>query len=333
MAELKRLLQTRPYMFALLLSVLLLIANIVVDTSFAEPSGWALQLATFAPFALVAAASTPSIVSGGGGLDISIGPIVVFINCIFVVWLLRAGVDSIFVCIPILMAVGLFIGTVNGLLVTVCRFQPVIATLCTFFVVGGLSLKVATNSQPAPDSFANDLADKVSIFGVGVPGALFLLAAPVLIWFLLGKTSYHRSLYAIGGDDAAAYSAGVNVTRTRIVAYAIGGLFAAFAGIALTGLVETTQQGASAQYTLIALAAVALGGTPLGGGRGGLLGSMLGAAAIFLIQSLMDGLSIPTTWLQVVYGGLLIIGVIVGAILTAQKASTTGVPVGKAAGS
>jgi ribose transport system permease protein len=119
------------------------------------------------------------------------------------------------------------------------------------------------------------------------------------------------------------------VTRTRIVAYAIGGLFASFAAVALTGLVETTQQSASAQYTLIALAAVALGGTPLGGGRGGLLGSMLGAASIFLIQSLMDGLDVPTTWLQVVYGGLLIVGVIVGALLTAQKASTTGVPVRK----
>ena len=60
---------------------------------------------------------------------------------------------------------------------------------------------------------------------------------------------------------------------------------------------------------------------------------MLGAAAIFLIQNLMDGLSVPTTWLQVVYGGLLIIGVIVGARLTAQQASTTGVPVAKAASS
>lgn len=333
MSGLKQLLQTRPYMFALLLSAVLLIANIIVDTSFAEPSGWALQLAAFAPFALVAAASTPSIVSGGGGLDISIGPLVVFINCVLVVWLLRAGVDSIFICIPIVMALGLFVGAINGLLVTVFRFQPVIATLCTFFVLSGISLKIATNSQPAPDSFVNDLADKVNIIGIGVPGALLLLAIPVVIWWGLGKTSYHRSLYAIGGDDAASYSAGVNVTRTRIIAYAIGGLFAAYAGIALTGLVETTQQSASAQYTLIALAAVALGGTPLGGGRGGLLGSMLGAAAIFLIQSLMDGLSVPTTWLQVVYGGLLIVGVIVGARLTAQKASTTGVPVRKAVSS
>ena len=99
------------------------------------------------------------------------------------------------------------------------------------------------------------------------------MAIPVAIWLALSRTASIAVLYAVGGNDATAYSAGVNVAAVRIAAYALGGLFAAVAGIALTALVLSTQTAGVAQYTLIALAAVALGGTPLGGGRGGMLGA------------------------------------------------------------
>lgn len=322
MPDFPRLLRTRPFMFALLLAIALLLANIVADPTLASPENWPDELAALAPFALVAMASTPSIISGGGGLDISIGPLTVLCNVILVVWLLP-NIDSAWLGLPLLLLIGAGIGAINGFLIAVLRYQPVIATLCTFFVLSGVSLKIAaTPHTAAPGNWTIDLAGKVG----PIPGALLLLAIPVVIWVALSRTTYHRNLYSVGGNDTTAYVSGVKVVATRVIAYAVGGLFAAVAGVALTALVQSTQATAGTQYTLIALAAVALGGTPLGGGRGGLLGSSLGAASIYLMQTLLSALSVPPTWLQIVYGGLLVIGVVVGAGITAPRPAGRGSP-------
>jgi ribose transport system permease protein len=318
------LLRTRPFMFALLLAIALLVVNVIAEPSFGKPGNWAAELATLAPFALVAIASTPAIVSGGGGLDISIGPLTIVVNTILVAWFLpHSGLDSAWVAIPLLCLIGAAVGAANGFLVAVLRYQPVIATLCAFFILSGVALKVAPQPKTVHDvSWLSSLGDQVG----PIPGALFLIAIPVIIWLILSRTSFHRTLYAVGGNDATAYSSGVNVTATRIIAYALGGLFAAVAGIALTALVLSTQASNVAAYTLIALAAVALGGTPLGGGRGGLLGSILGAFCIYELQTLLSALNVSATWNQVVYGGLLIVGVVVGAQLQASKPHTQAVP-------
>jgi ribose transport system permease protein len=318
------LLRTRPFMFALLLAIALLIVNVIAEPSFGKPGNWAAELATLAPFALVAMASTPAIVSGGGGLDISVGPLTIVVNTILVAWFLpHSGLDSAWVAIPLLCLIGAAIGAVNGVLIAVFRYQPVIATLCAFFILSGVALKVAPNPKTVQDvSWLSSLGDQVG----PIPGALFLIAIPVILWLALSRTSFHRNLYAVGGNDATAFSSGVDVAATRIIAYALGGLFAAVAGIALTALVMSTQASNVAAYTLIALAAVALGGTPLGGGRGGLLGSVLGAFCIYELQTLLSALNVSATWNQVVYGGLLVVGVVVGAQLQSSKPTTQAVP-------
>jgi ribose transport system permease protein len=145
----------------------------------------------------------------------------------------------------------------------------------------------------------------------------------VLVWLVLQRTPYHRILLAVGGNDATAFSSGVNVTRVRILAYALGGLFAAVAGIAIAALLQSSDGNAGLEYVLIALAAVALGGTPIGGGRGGLLGAVVGASAIFLVENLLGALNVNAYWLQVAYGGMLIVGAVIGAQLTAPRRAGT----------
>ena len=313
MTAAREVLRTRPFVFALGLAVLLLAANVIAEPNFGAPHNWPTELATLAPFALVAMASTPSIVSGGGGLDISVGPLAIVVNTMLVCWLLPHDTfSSPLLALPIVILAGAAIGAVNGVLVTVFRFQPVIATLCMFFVLSGAAMKIA----PQPKSvtgvhWLSDLGDQIG----PIPGALVLMLVPVVLWLALSRTPYHRTLYAVGGNDATAYAAGIDVTGTRIIAYALGGAFAAIGGIALTALVFTTQATNVAAYTLVALAAVALGGTPLGGGRGGLLGSILGAVCIYQLQTLLSAVNVSSTWNQAVYGGLLVIGVVVGAKL------------------
>jgi ribose transport system permease protein len=310
-------LRTRPWLFAALLAAGLLVANILAEPSFGKPSNYPAELATLAPFAIVAMASTPSILSCGGGLDISVGPITVLANVILIEWLLpHAGLGHWWVAIPLLMLIGGAIGALNGTLIALLRYQPVIATLCAFFVLAGLIAKIAPTPKSAPaGTWTADLADKVG----PVPGGLMLIAIPLAIWWLLSRSAYHRNLYETGGNDASAFSAGVNVALTRIVAYALGGAFAAVGGIALTALVQSTQSAGFAQYTLVALAAVALGGTQLGGGRGGLIASLVGACCIYLMQTLLGAVGVSSSWLNFVYGAMLVSGVVVGAKLLTLK--------------
>ena len=107
----------------------------------------------------------------------------------------------------------------------------------------------------------------------------------------------------------------------RIVAYALGGLFAAFAGIALVAATQSADASQSIQYTLPALAAVAIGGTSLLGGRGSLTGSIAGAAIMYLIQTLLDSLAVSDLWLQLVYGALLIVAIVLSSTLAAPRAA------------
>jgi ribose transport system permease protein len=145
------------------------------------------------------------------------------------------------------------------------------------------------------------------------------MGAAALIWVALGRTEFVRTLYAVGGDDVAAFSAGVNVAAVRIAAYVLSGVFATIAGIALTAVIQTSQASLASTYSLIALAAVSLGGTSLAGGRGGLTGSLLGATAIFLLQETLAAAGVATSYVQLVYGLLLIAGVVVSGLTSRRR--------------
>lgn len=296
--------------FALLLALVLLIAEIIVQPSFAKPGNLPGELSVLAPFAILAMASTPAVLSGGSGIDLTVGPLSTVVNCIFVVWFIPhgwGGVESVLA----LLAIGAAVGFINGMLVAVLRYQPVVATLCGFFILAGVAQKVAPSPVPLPDNWTVHLAGSVG----PVPGGLIMIACPLVVWALLGRTSYLRGLYAVGGDDASAYSAGLNVIKVRVLAYTLGGLFAAIGGIALTALIQTSSAATSAQYALIAIAGVALGGTSFAGGRGGMLASLLGAFCIYMIQQLLSSANVSATYQQLVFGTVLIAGVLLSTRL------------------
>jgi ribose transport system permease protein len=315
-----RFLRSRPYAFALVLFVALLIANIALQPSFAGPSNWAETLAIFAPFAIAALASTPAIMSGGGGIDISIGPLMTVIDMVIVAVLLPHGLGTPWVVVPLCLAIGAAVGAINGTLVTAFRFQPVVATLCMNFILTGLATQIEGGSTPQGSTWwTNDLA---SSFGP-IPGGLISLAVVLAIWFGLSRTAYLRNLYATGGDDATAFSAGVDVTRVRILAYTTGGLFAGVGGLALMAVLREGEASDATMYTLVALAAVALGGTAFTGKRGSLIGTLFGAGCMYLITNVLSVARVPDTWTDAIYGGLLLFAVIFSAgLANATQART-----------
>jgi ribose transport system permease protein len=311
--DLRRELRERSYLFALLLVVVLLVINVALVPRFASSAAWADDLKAFAPLALLAMASTPAILSGGGGLDISVGPLADVISILLIVVLLPTAFGAPFVAIPLLLLVGAAVGTINGLIVARLRYPAFISTLCAFLVLYGVGLKLAPRVVTAPRGWTHQLAGNIG----PVPGPLLLLIIPPLVWFVLSRTRYVRNLMAVGSSDRAAFSAGVNVGAIRVIAYALGGLFAAIAGIGVATLVQSADPNVGLPFALISLASVVLGGTPIGGGRGGLTGSVLGAAVIYLVQNLLAALHVSAVWLPAAYGLMLLSGVVLGALLSA----------------
>jgi ribose transport system permease protein len=303
----QRAVRTYSFGFAAVLAIGMLIANIVtVHGGF----GAADQLANVAPMAIAAMASAPSIIAGG--FDISISPLIVLTNAVYIVWLAPHGLGGA-VSVPIILGLGLAVGVLNGLLIMVLRVQAIVVTLAMFFSLQGVVLFIAPNPVSISDSgWVQHLAGSVG----PIPGGVFTIGLPLLIWFSLRLVPFGRLLYAVGSNDTTAFSSGVNVNAVRVAAYGLGGLFAGIGGLALTGLVNSANASNSTEYTLVAIAAVVLGGTPLVGGRGGLVGPLLGAFSIYLMQNLLATFAINPAYLQIVYGGILIVAVVLGGAVS-----------------
>ncbi len=298
-----------PAVLAGILVLVLLVASIVQDPIILSPRFLTGAVSVAVPLVIGAMAVTPPILSGNGGIDLSIGPLMGFINVLVVVALMPAGLDAPWVAVPILLVVGFAVGAVNGWIVAVVRLQPIVATLGTYLVLMGANLwLLPTPLGPVPQWLA-----QLSRPILGIPGPLVFVVGPVLIWFLLGRTPFLRTLLAVGGDDRVAYSAGINVTRVRIIAYAIGGLFAAFAGLALTSLIQSADANVGAPFTLQVITAAALGGISLAGGRGSMWGSVFGALSLFLLQNFLTNQGVSVFWQQVAYGLTLVAALILNA--------------------
>jgi ribose transport system permease protein len=306
----QRAVRSYSFGFAALLTVALLITNIVtVHGGF----GWSNQLANVAPMAIAALASAPSII--GGGFDLSISPLICLTNCVFVVWLIPHGLGGA-VSVPIVLAIGLGVGVLNGVLIVLLRVQPIVVTLAMFFGLQGVDLLIAPNPASVPGTgWVRHLASAIGV----VPGAVITIGVPLLIWLALRFVPFRRLLYAVGSNDATAFSSGVNVNVVRIASYGLGGLFAGFGGLALTGLVSSADASNATEYTLTGIAAVVLGGTALAGGRGGLIGPLLGAFSIYLLQNLLATFAINPAYLQIVYGGILVVAVVLGGALAGEN--------------
>jgi ribose transport system permease protein len=194
----------------------------------------------------------------------------------------------------------------------------VVATLCMNFILSGFALAYA----PAPVAGTTGWLTALGSTVGGVPGGLILLAVPLLAWWGLNRTPFVRTLLAVGGSETTAYTAGVNVAAVRTLGYTIGGAIAGLAGIAIVAQLHQAEAdtGFVTPFILMAIAAVAIGGNSLAGGRGGLLGALLGAAVIFLIENLLGALGLSSFWSQAVYGATLIVAV----VFAARSASRSG---------
>jgi len=288
----------------------LLLLNLWLNPARLAPAGILTTIGLVAPLLLAAVATTPAVLSGGGGIDISIGPMIGLLNVVMVRYLFLEGIESPLVVIPAVLVAGTLLGTLNGLLVVGVRLPPIVATLGTYLVFAGLAPWVMNRPGGSVPGWLPELAHDLS------------WVLPVLIaglWLVVVRTPFHGYLMATGGSAKAAFASGVDVARVRLVAYAMGGLFAGAAALALTALLGSGDPNIGAPITLKAIAAVALGGVSLAGGRGGLVGAAVGALVIYQLDLVLTRTGLSTFLLQLIYGLVLVAAVVFNSVVARRR--------------
>jgi ribose transport system permease protein len=296
-----------PYFVPALVAVAVMIVLTVTESPGFLHGGWKLVLVYAAPLLLLAMAQTPVVLSGGGGLDLSVGPAAGLISVVITAVLIPRGISVAWFIIAAALVLGAVIGALNGALVTLVRIPPIIATLATYLVFAG----VATQILGAPTGFLPAWMKWFTNTDGVLPNVVWVLLAVGAIWWLLIRTAYGRNLMMVGSNDRAAFTAGINVTAVRFLAYVVAGVMTGIGGLVLTAVLGGADATVGPTYTLQAIAAVALGGISLAGGRGGLLGATAGAALLFLIQNYLTLTEASSFVLQMAYGVVLIVAIVV----------------------
>lgn len=250
------------------------------------------------------------------GIDLSVGSIVGFSGAISAGVMLKTG--NVWLGILAGLAAGTALGLANGILIAKLKLTPFIVTLASMTTVSGLTL-IYTKGNPI---IVKDSAYK--FIGQGyigpIPFPIILLLLVYVIFFLiLRKTIHGQYIYAIGGNEKATVLAGVKVHYHKILVYATSGFLASLAAIILTARLSAATPVAGSGYELDAIAAVILGGTSLFGGKGGVIGTLIGVLLLGVLTTGMNLVDISPFYQNVAKGIIVLVAVIIDRLINKEK--------------
>jgi ribose transport system permease protein len=268
------------------------------------------------PLALAAVAQAVVVISGG--IDLSIGSMMALTSVVSASLMMGRTEEFGLLVVFAALLLGLVLGAVNGSLVVLTRVPDIVVTLAMSFVWAGCALLVLRTPGGGSAKWLRDLV--LGSFGnEWIPkAAVVLIFVVAVIWLPIRRTRLGLSLYAVGSYQLGAFRSGVSVGRTKILAYMLGGLFSALAGLSLTAStgIGTPVPG---PYTLLSVAAVVLGGVSLAGGRGGLVGPIVAVMVLSLIRTDMTFLKLNTNLATVAQGVILIAVVMFGTLIQLRR--------------
>lgn len=256
---------------------------------------------------LVAVGMTFVILSGG--IDLSVGSILALSGAVLAS-MLKSGVPDIFAILAALL-LGALLGLANGAFIAGFNLQPFIVTMAFMTMYRGATF-VFTQGRPITglgDAGLFVAAGRGDIAGIPWSGIILLVGLGITA-FVLARTVYGKAVYAVGGNSEAARLSGLPVKTTRASTYAISGFFSALAGIVLTSRLDSAQPLAGQGYELDAIAAVVLGGTSLSGGRGFMVGTIIGAFIIGVLNNGLNLLEVSSFYQQIVKGAVILLAVL-----------------------
>lgn len=245
-----------------------------------------------------------------GGIDLSVGSILALTGAV-TAGLLAGGMDPILAML-IGLVLGAILGAINGIIISKGNVAPFIATLATMTIYRGLTL-VYTEGRPISglgDSVSFQMIGKGYFLGIPVPVVTMIVSFAVL-YFILKKTTFGRRVYAVGGNEEASRLSGIKVGRIKIYVYALTGALAALASLILTSRLNSAQPTAGNMFELDAIAAVVLGGTSLTGGRGWIVGTLIGALIIGVLNNGLNLIGVSSFFQQVVKGAVILLAVLI----------------------
>ncbi|KAF5062359.1 D-allose ABC transporter permease [Proteiniclasticum sp. QWL-01] len=289
-------------------------------------------LAIIKPTAIFSATSVPQILTQSSvnillalgeffailiaGIDLSVGSVAALVGMV-TAKLMVGGVNPV-LAVALGIFLGAFLGFLNGTVINKTGVHPFIITLGSQAIFRGITL-IISNARSVfgfPVSFTKFISNRV--FGIPVPVLIALSVAAVLIYFTT-KTKVGRNIYALGGNKEAAWYSGINIKLHTLLVFIISGTASAIAGIVLLGRVGAAEPAAGTGFETYAIAAAIIGGTSFFGGKGKIFGVVIGGLIIGLINYGMTVLTVPSSYQQIVMGGLIIISVTIDMLLARKK--------------
>lgn len=303
-----RIVQRHTYLFALLLLAVLLLINWTQQDNLFETRVLGNNLRTWLSLIIITVGQTIVII--GGGIDLSVGAMVSMCNAILVTQIsAEAGAGEIAFGIMAAVGAGMLAGAFNGWATAYLRLQPIVTTYATSFIYAGVALIILP--RPGGQFPMEMLRSYRRLAPGGIPIAIFIITAVILLWLFIRSTRYGQFLYATGGKIDAAYATGVAVNRIRFTTYVWAGFFSALAALALTMNVGTGNPRIGDNMTLDSIVAVVLGGTAMSGGQGGVIGSIIGVIILGTIRNIISFANVPT-WSQTLVDALIIVFALAG---------------------
>jgi ribose transport system permease protein len=309
----KKRISISPPVAALLLAVILFVLSGLLPNGFGSDLNVAraqatniLRLAVF--LGVIAAGQTLVIISGSEGIDLSAGSVVT-LTAILTYVLVNGANEKVLFGLLVAIAVGILIGFLNGVGITFLKISPFVMTLGMSGVVTGAIIVIThgnVTGNVAP--IMTRLIARPVAPTIPIPNAIILwIIFGILMWFLLERTTFGRHLFAIGVNRITSRLSGVDVTGTNLLTYSLAGALAGFGGFLLVGNTGVVHLQLGQPFLFPSIAAVAVGGTLLSGGKGSYWGTMAGAIVLTLITSLLTTMQMPDSVRRMVLGATLLV--------------------------
>lgn len=289
---------------------------------FTKPQVFCNLLIDNAALIIVTVGVTFTIITGGGGIDISVGSVVALV-CMCLAYLLQNTDIPIPAVVAMVLCIGLAVGFVQGYLISVFKMQPFIVTLAGLFFCRGMTAVISRDTITIDNpTYVAIASERISLFANGFisVGAVVALIVLVIAIIVLKYTKFGRTLFAIGGNESSASLMGLPVTRTKICAYVISGFCAALGGVVYSWIMLSGYTLHAMGMEMDAIASSVIGGTLLTGGVAFMPGTIFGVLiqGIILTFITFQG-TLSAWWTKIVVGALLCLFIIMQALITEHK--------------
>jgi ribose transport system permease protein len=254
---------------------------------------------------IIAIGSTIVILTGG--IDLSPGSAIALMTMVFAIMAKNLGLPLI-VAMPMVLALGLLLGLVNGILSAYLRIPSFITTLATLSAFRGLAFMFNNGSPIFSVSPQIEALFYGTVFGIPLPLFYVIVLYAAAFWFLR-YTRLGRAIYAVGGNPSAARLSGIDVRRTQLAAFLIAGLTAAIGAVLMTARLNSGSPNYGVGMELSAIAAAVIGGASLAGGRGHIVNTVIGAMTIVIVQNALNLNAVPTSAQNVIIGAIIVLAV------------------------